>query len=243
MLDQFIRYKRENVESDFFLEFFRIDSKIDQIIQIQRGFYLRISLKQKGKSPVTEQLRRDFRNEVHLLRYRCGPPRSYLQTLATREQTVCNGKKRKSWDEQSILLVPRSNYPIKSRFPPPPILRTNPFVRNYTTQEKLDVAIIARIKFRKFSPRLKKKKKKKSAKNGEIFYRLLYHRRRSIEANKSLKLSLTLPQLMYSTAVSRKKKQTKSPWAMELTKFGAGIRIRASYYDAVTCGLHVGHGW
>lgn len=32
---------------------------------------------------------------------------------------------------------------------------------------------------------------------------------------------LTFPQFMYSTAVSRKKKYTKSPCVIELTKFGA----------------------
>lgn len=42
----------------------------------------------------------------------------------------------------------------------------------------------------------------------------------NINCNK--KKWLTLPQLMYSTAVSRKKKYTKSPLVIELTKFGAG---------------------
>lgn len=40
---------------------------------------------------------------------------------------------------------------------------------------------------------------------------------------------LTFPQLMYSTAVSRKKKYTKSPCVMELTKFGAGIKENQRY--------------
>lgn len=39
-------------------------------------------------------------------------------------------------------------------------------------------------------------------------------------------LLLTLPQFIYSTAVSRNKKYTKSPWVKELTKFGAENRKR-----------------
>lgn len=40
-------------------------------------------------------------------------------------------------------------------------------------------------------------------------------------------MSPTFPQLMYSTAVSLKKKYTKSPWLMELTKSGAETKEEA----------------
>lgn len=43
-------------------------------------------------------------------------------------------------------------------------------------------------------------------------------------------LLLTFPQFIYSTAVSRNKKYTKSPWVKELTKFGAVNRRKIIMY-------------
>lgn len=48
----------------------------------------------------------------------------------------------------------------------------------------------------------------------------------------------TFPQLMYSTAVSRKKKYTNSSWWTELTKFGARKKKRHQNFSVSIFDFH-----